>query len=99
MTTPIRFEGTRLEVNVDADPGGGARVGLRDEFAGGELPGRSVGDCDPLGPSPPDGSPWRRVTWGGDPDLSKFDDCLVRLHFALDRAWAFGFRFAPTRAG
>lgn len=89
-TKPFRFEGGRLEVNLSTSAGGTIRIEVRDEE---NVPcdGFALSDCDPIfgdDISHP-------VTWQGSTDVSALAGSAVRLHFVLQEADIYAFRFAP----
>jgi len=90
MTPPLRFEGTRLELNLDTGAGGYARVELLDE-SGKPIPGFTFHDADER-----NGNSVRMpVTWKGDPSLSSLGGKPIRLHIRMRSAKLYAFQFLP----
>lgn len=90
LTTPlIEFTGGTLQLNIDAEALGSARVELRDEHDH-PLEGFSLADCDPL-----TGNSVRKlVTWQARSDLSALARRPVRLHFDMRATKLYAFQFA-----
>jgi hypothetical protein len=87
-TRPLRFSGSRLELNVDTAGGGGVRVELLD---GTGKPIRGLSGA---------ASVWHvgnsvrlSVTWPGDVDLESWAGKPVRLRFVLRDAKLYAFQF------
>jgi len=88
ISRPIRFEGSRLELNMDAGAGGSVRVGLLDP-EGEPIPGYSLEESQVL-----DGNSVRRlVSWRKGPDLSALSGQPVRLHWKLRDVKLYAFQF------
>lgn len=90
VTRPLRFEGSRLELNLDTSAGGGVRVELLDA-SGNPLPGFSG-----------DASPWLvgnsvrvPVAWKGQADLGSVAGEPVRVRFAMRDCKLYAFQFVP----
>lgn len=88
VTKPLRFEGSRLLVNVAA-PQGLLQVELRDD-SDRPLPGFSAEECRPLTGNGVD----LPVRWGEGPVALPAAGTPVRLAFHLQNAALYGFRFA-----
>ena len=87
-TPPIRFSGSRLELNLDTGGGGEARVEVLDD-TGQPVPGFSRDEALPL-----NGNSVRLpVRWKGDPDLKKLAGESVRLRFHLQDCKLYAFQF------
>jgi hypothetical protein len=86
-TKPLRFQGTRLEVNANTT-GGRLRVELLDA-AGKPIQGFTQADCIPIS-----GDNIRhKIQWRGNPDLSRLQGKTVRLKFFLEQGDLFAFQF------
>jgi hypothetical protein len=88
-TPPLRFSGSRLELNLDCEATGVARVALT-EADGRPIPGYGLDDCEAIGGN----HIARTVTWGGKADLTALRDRPVCLHFALRSTKQYAFQFA-----
>jgi len=88
LTRPLRFSGSRLEVNFSTSAGGSLRVELQDE-AGQPIPGFTLADCNLQFGDQLD----RVVSWKGGADVSQFAGRPVRLRFELKDADLFALRF------
>ncbi|MBD3188683.1 hypothetical protein GF325_17785 [Candidatus Bathyarchaeota archaeon] len=88
-TQPFRFSGSSVEINLDAPPGGHARIGIQDEFTGKYLPGFSIDDCR----IPGHYETWHQLAWRNGGSLEEYQDCRIRLHVELLRSTVHGFRF------
>lgn len=87
-TPPIRFSGSRLELNLDTGGGGQAQVEILDE-SGQPIPGFSRDEALPL-----NGNSVRLpARWKGDPDLKKLAGEPVRLRFHLQDCKLYAFQF------
>ncbi|MBE0658809.1 MAG: hypothetical protein IH602_14045 [Bryobacteraceae bacterium] len=87
-TSPLVFEGSKLELNYSTSAAGGIRVELQDG-AGRPLPGRSLSDFNEL-----IGDEIRRVcSWGTGESLAAIAGSPVRVLFSLKDADLFSFRF------
>src|SRR6185437_3390833 len=89
LTPPLRFAGSRLELNFDGGAGGVGRVEILDED-GAPLPGFSLAEADQLM-----GNNVRMtVSWRGHTDLSRLAGKVVRLRVVGRgvRLYAFQFR-------
>ena len=87
-THPLRFDGNRLEVNLDAGAGGSMRVELLDA-SGHPVPGHTRDEATLLC-----GNAVRMpVTWGDSADVGALAGKPVRLRFLMRdcRLYAFGF--------
>lgn len=89
LTTPlIDFTGAALELNIDAESLGSARVEIRDRHDQ-PLPGFSLADCDPVAGN----SVRRKVTWKGAPDLRALARRPLRLHFDMRATKLYALQF------
>lgn len=88
LTPPLRFDGSRLELNVDTGAGGMGRVEILDEH-GAPIPGFTLADADFI-----NGNKVRTaVSWGGKTDLSALEGRTVRLRFKMRSAKFYAFQF------
>ena len=88
MTPPLRFTGSRLELNLDTGAGGLAQVEILDE-SGKTNPGFSLHDADEL-----NGNNVRMaVSWRGRTDASALAGKSVRLRMRLRSAKLHAFQF------
>jgi hypothetical protein len=92
-TPPIRFEGSRLELNVDTEAAGTAFVELR-EAGGKPIPGYTLDDCDEIGGN----YLAKTVTWHGKCDVSQLAGKPVRLHIRMRATKLYGFQFCIRTA-
>ncbi len=87
-TRPVRFKGSKLELNFATSAAGGVRVEIQD--AGGKpIPGFSLEDCPPQFGD----SVGRTVHWKGGADVSALAGREVRLRFVLRDADLYAYRF------
>jgi hypothetical protein len=88
ISRPIRFSGSRLELNMDAGAGGSVQVALLDS-GGHPIPGYGLDDSDVL-----KGNSVRRlVTWRKGSDLSALSERTVRVHWKLRDVKLYAFQF------
>ena len=93
-TPPIRFSGSRLELNLDTGGGGRALVEILDK-SGRTVPGFSREKALPL-----NGNSVRLpVRWREDPDLEKLAGQPVRLRFQLQDCKLYAFQFKESESG
>jgi hypothetical protein len=90
LTPPLRFQGRRMELNLDTGAGGYARVEILDE-SGQPVPGFTFHDADELNGN----SVHLPVTWKGNPDLSSLESRPIRLHIRMRSAKLYAFQFLP----
>ena len=87
-TKPLRFEGSKLVLNIETSVAGEARVELLDQ-AGAPIPSFTLADCDPI----KDNNVRKVVSWKGNADLSKLAGQPMRIRFdARDAKW-YAFQF------
>jgi len=87
-TPPIRFEGSRLELNLDTAGGGSVKVEILDAD-GAPIPGFSSTDATPL-----TGNDVRMpVRWGDNQDLSPLAGQPIHLRFLLRDCKLYAFQF------
>lgn len=88
MTPPLRFEGSKLELNLDTGAGGWARVELLEE-SGKPIPGFGMPEADEL-----NGNDVRMtVTWRGKADVSALAGKAVRMRIRMRAAKLYAFQF------
>ena len=88
ISRPIRFQGDRLELNMDAGAGGSVRVALLDP-EGNPIPGHTLEESQVLGGN----SVRRLVTWRKGPDVSALSGRPGRLHWKLRDVKLYAFQF------
>lgn len=88
ITPPVRFEGTKLELNLDTGGGGAGWVEILDE-RGRPVPGFSMIEADTLNAN----SVRAVVSWRGKSDVSALAGRTVRLHFRMRAAKLYAFQF------
>lgn len=89
LTRPITFTGRTLRLNYATSAGGSIRVAVCDEN-GGQIPGRTLDDMEPLFGDELDAT----VTWKDGSDLSALIGRPVRLRIRLEDADLFALRTA-----
>jgi hypothetical protein len=88
LTPPLRFQGSRLEFNLDTGAGGVGRVEILDE-RGGPIDGFRLQDADAL-----NGNSVRTpASWRGKTDVSSLAGRVVRLHLKMRSARLYAFQF------
>lgn len=87
-TKPLRFDGSRLEINYATSAAGGLRVELQDA-EGNPLPGFSLADCDLIVGDEID----RIISWHGRSDLNSLRGRVLRLRIEMRDADLYSFRF------
>ncbi|MEA3400417.1 MAG: hypothetical protein U9R79_04155 [Armatimonadota bacterium] len=89
VTPPIRFEGSRLELNVNTSGGGSVVVELLDE-SGAPIPGYTRQDATPV-----NGSSVRMpVSWGGSTDVSALSRRPIRMRLLMQDCRLYAFQFS-----
>ena len=92
-TRPITFEGSRLELNVDASAAGEARVEVQD-IEGHPVEGRALNDCDRVL-----GNHLRRqVSWHGDTGVGVAPGTPIRLRLVMRAAKLYTLQFTHGEA-
>ncbi|HWB95706.1 MAG TPA: hypothetical protein VG672_03365 [Bryobacteraceae bacterium] len=90
VTRPLRFTGSRLELNYATSAAGGVRVEIQDA-EGKPLPGYSLADTvETIGDELA-----RDVSWKQGAGVSALAGKTVRLRFVLKDADLYSFRFRP----
>ncbi len=104
VTQPLKFSGSRLEVNFRARPGGQLRVELQDQ-EGRPIPGYTLVDCPPLtGDSTRILVNWKQCPCSQtetpneeetiQPDVGSLAGQTIRVRFRLENADLYSFRFS-----
>jgi hypothetical protein len=88
ITKPLRFAGSKLEVNYSTSAAGAIRVEIQDE-KGKPIPGFAVEDSRPIYGD--DIS--RDVKWGKSVDVSGLSGRAVRMRFVMNEADLYSMRF------
>lgn len=88
-TPPVLFAGSKLLLNVDTSATGLVRVGMLDED-GTPVAGFAPEQCDLIHTA---NEINRRVSWGGNSDVSKLSGKPVRLKFLVRNADLYAFQF------
>jgi len=88
VTKAILFSGDELHVNFATSAAGGVKVEIQDPL-GQPLQGFTLDDADTLIGN----EVAKVVTWRGSGDVSKLQSQPVRLHFVLEDADLFSFKF------
>ncbi len=93
ITKPLKFSGSKLEINYSTAGAGGIRVEFQD--AGGTpIPGFALEDCDPIkGDAIAD-----IVTWRKKSDVSRLAGEAVRVRFVMNEADVYSMMF-PRETG
>lgn len=93
LIDPIWFKGSALSLDYATSKGGSIRVEIQD-WIGTPIKGYAMKDCLEIKGDELD----RTVRWKQGEDISHLEGQLIRLHFALNKADLFGFRFEPVVA-
>ncbi|MDP6557019.1 MAG: hypothetical protein QGG71_20285 [Pirellulaceae bacterium] len=88
LTKPLKFDGSRLEINFSTSAAGSARVEIQDA-AGKPVPGFTLADCNEQFGDQLD----RVVSWKTGTDVSQLSGKTVRLLFELKDADLYAFQF------
>jgi hypothetical protein len=88
ITPPLRFEGSKLELNLDTGAGGWARVELLDA-SGKPIPGFTMPDADELNGN----DTGKVVTWRGKSDVGALAGKAVRMRIRMRSAKLYAFQF------
>lgn len=88
LTPPLRFVGSRLELNLDTGAGGMGRVEILDEF-GEPIHGFTLAEADPINGN----NAHTIVSWRRKSDLSALAGRTVRLIFKMRSAKLYAFQF------
>ncbi len=87
-TPALLFDGNTMRVNVSTKHVGALRVEVVGDD-GAPIPGHTLDDCDPISGDYLD----HRVTWRGDPTISREDHRPVSFRIQLSHGELFGFTF------
>lgn len=90
VTPLVKFQGKRLELNVDSGGGGVVHVELLDE-QGHPIPGFTVKEATPLSCN----SVRKTVTWGENADISRFANRSIKIRFRMRDCKLYAFQFRP----
>ncbi|MCX6623119.1 MAG: hypothetical protein NTY38_19040 [Acidobacteria bacterium] len=88
ITPPIRFEGSRLELNIDTAGGGTGRVEIFDA-TGAPIEGFTLADASQLNTN----NVRATVSWRGRTDVSSLAGKAIRLHFKMRATKLYAFQF------
>ncbi len=89
LITPLmKFQGTKLELNVDTAGGGVGRVAILDEW-GAPIPGFSLMEADQINGN----SVSMKVSWKGKSDLSSLQGRSIKLYFRMRNTKLYAFQF------
>lgn len=88
ITPPIRFEGSRLELNIDTGGGGAGRVEIF-HADGSPIEGFTLADAGQLCAN----NVRAVASWRGKTDVSSLAGKPVRLHFKMRAAKLYAFQF------
>lgn len=90
LTPPLRFAGSRLELNVDTSAGGVVRVEIMEE-SGKPIRGFAMHEAEEITTN----SVSAAVRWKNGADVSALAGKAVRLRFHMRSAKLFAFQFIP----
>jgi hypothetical protein len=88
LTPPLRFAGSRLELNVDTGAGGVLVVEILED-SGRAIPGFTLHDADEINTN----NVRAVATWKGRQDVSSLSGKPVRLRMRLRSARLYAFQF------
>lgn len=88
LTRPIRFSGSRLEINYSTSAAGSIRIEIQDA-KGREIPGFTLAAARELVGD----KIAQRVEWKNNPDLAKLAGTPIRLRFSLLECDLYSFKF------
>ena len=89
FTTPVvKFEGQRLELNMDSSAGGWLQVEILSPH-GTPMPGYSLERCDTIQGN----SISKTITWQGESDVFALAGQAVRLRFVMRSVKLYAFQF------
>ncbi|MFA6239580.1 MAG: hypothetical protein WC655_01550, partial [Candidatus Hydrogenedentales bacterium] len=89
-TPPIKYQGTKLQLNVKTGVSGEVRVGLSDA-EGNPIPGLAIDECLPITGDHIDAA----VAWKAAESLSEYAGNPVKLTVKMKNASLFSFQFLP----
>jgi len=90
VTPPLRFQGTRLALNVKTEASGSVRVGLLDG-KGNPIPGYDMEACVPIRGDHTEYT----VSWHEENDLKNLEKKPVKLAVKMRNASLYAFQFLP----
>ena len=88
VTKPLRFKGSRLEINYATSAAGGIRIEMQDP-KGQPIPGFTLDECPEIIGDQIE----RIVAWKGGSDLSSLSGKVVRMRVVLKDADLYSIRF------
>ncbi|WP_428938264.1 hypothetical protein [Fontivita pretiosa] len=88
ITPPIRFQGSRLVLNIDTSAAGSARVAITDA-SGAPIEGFAIDDCDKIMANDTD----YEVSWRSRRDVSSLSGQPIRLRFQMRCARLYAMQF------
>ena len=88
VTKPLRFKGSRLEINYSTSAAGGIRIEMQDP-KGQPIPGFTLDECPEIIGDQIE----RTVSWKGGSDLSSLSGKPVRMRVVLKDADLYSIRF------
>ena len=94
LTKPLKFTGSRLDLNFSTSAVGSIRVEIQDA-SGQPIPGFAAADCVEVIGNEVD----RTVRWKSRKDVSSLVGKTVRLRFVMKDADLFALRFVEGNAG
>jgi hypothetical protein len=94
ITKPLKFSGSKLEINYSTAGAGRIRVELQDA-AGKPIPGFTLDDCDSIKGDAIAGI----VTWKENSDVSRLAGEAVRLRFVMNEADIYSIMFLRDTVG
>ena len=93
LTPPIRFSGSKLELNVDTSAGGEVEVEVLDAL-GTPISGYTLADADPINAN----SIRTPVSWHTSTDVTRLAGRTIQLHIRMRNARLYAFQFTdPER--
>jgi len=88
ITKPLKFSGTKLEINYSTAGAGQIRIELQDAD-GKPVPGFMLEDCDPIKGDAIAGI----VTWKENSDVSQLGGKVIRMRFVMNEADVYSLTF------
>ena len=91
LTKPLKFSGSKLEINYSTAGAGQIRVELQDAD-GKPIPGYTLGDCDPIKGDAISGI----VSWKENSDVSQLAGDTIHVRFVMNEADVYSLMFLQT---